>query len=130
MLDVTCAIILKDKKVLICQRSGKMRLPYKWEFPGGKVETNESLEACIVREIKEELNIDIQVLEAYTPIVHRYSDFMLTLHPFICNFIKGELHPAEHAQAIWVTLAELNLYDWAEADLPIIKELLDRLILR
>jgi len=127
MLHVTCAIILKDDKVLICQRSDKMRLPFKWEFPGGKVEANESLEACIVREIKEELNIDIQILEAYTPVIHGYSDFVLTLYPFICNFIKGELYPAEHAQAIWATLTELPQYDWAEADLPIVKELLARL---
>jgi len=124
MLHVTCAIIIKNNKVLICQRSEKMRLPLKWEFPGGKVEPAESLEACIVREIKEELHIDIQVLEAYTPVIRHYPDITLTLYPFICAFVSGDLQPAEHARALWVTIDDLLQYDWADADVPIVKELL------
>ena len=126
MLDVTCAIIMKADRVLICQRSETMRLPLKWEFPGGKVERGESLEACIVREIREELHLTIGVLEAYTPVVHHYPDFSLTLSPFVCEYIAGELQLEEHAQALWVALWELEQYDWAEADLPIVRELLAR----
>ncbi|WP_134088502.1 (deoxy)nucleoside triphosphate pyrophosphohydrolase [Olivibacter sp. XZL3] len=124
MLHVTCAIIIKNNQVLICQRSEKMRLPLKWEFPGGKVESGESLAHCIVREIKEELLIDIRVLEAYTPVTHSYPDGTLTLYPFVCLFIGGDLRPTEHAQAIWVAIDDLLQYDWADADIPIVKELL------
>ncbi len=59
MLNVTCAIILFQNKILVTQRSESMKLPLKWEFPGGKLEPGESEEACIIREIKEELNLNI-----------------------------------------------------------------------
>lgn len=122
--DVTCAIIQKDNKVLICQRSEKMKLPLKWEFPGGKVEQGESYEDCIVREILEELAIRISVLRRLTMVEHHYADFSLCLHPFICRYESGGLHAAEHAQAIWVPREELPKYDWAEADIPIVRELM------
>jgi 8-oxo-dGTP diphosphatase len=63
IINVTCAIILKDEKILVAQRNEKMKLPLKWEFPGGKLEFNESETECIKREIKEEININIEVLQ-------------------------------------------------------------------
>jgi len=121
MLQVTCAIIEHAKKILICQRSASMKLPLKWEFPGGKIETGESKEDCLRREIKEEINIDITIREALTMVEH-YADFSLRLYPFVCSLQSGEVKALEHAQAIWVAIDQLLDYDWAEADLSIVNE--------
>lgn len=123
MLHVTCAIIQKDNKILICQRSKKMKLPLKWEFPGGKIEEGESKEECLKREIKEELALNMEVLYPLKMVEFHYPDFSIRLYPFICSIISGKLTLAEHAQAKWVYLSELENYDWAEADLPILEEL-------
>lgn len=124
MLHVTCAIIEHDNKILICQRSERMKLPLKWEFPGGKVETGESKEDCLKREIQEELGLEIEVRSTLTPVEHRYPEFSLCLYPFLCKWTGGPLTIAEHAQAIWVNKNELQDYDWAEADVPIVNELM------
>lgn len=123
MIEVTCAVIIKDKKVLICQRSEKMKLPLKWEFPGGKIEPFETKEECIVREIKEELNLDVEILSQMHAVEHYYPDFSIKLHPFLCGLIGGELKTKEHKQVIWVSKDNLNEYDWAEADLPIVRSI-------
>jgi len=122
MLQVTCAIIEHANKILICQRSASMKLALKWEFPGGKIETGESKEECLRREIKEELQIDISIHSALTMVEHHYTDFSLQLYPFACSLQSGEVKVLEHAQAIWVAIDQLLDYDWAEADLPIVNE--------
>ena len=124
MLHVTCAIIEHDNKLLICQRSASMKLPLKWEFPGGKIEDGESKEDCLKREIREELGLEIEVGLALTPAEHHYPEFSLRLYPFFCKWTGGSLAIAEHAQAIWVSFDELKNYDWAEADVPIVNELM------
>lgn len=125
MLEVTCAIIVHEGKILICQRSATMKMPLKWEFPGGKVEDGESKEDCLRREIQEELNIDITIGQALTPVEHQYPDFSLCLYPFVCNLEAGFVHPTEHAQTLWVEAKDLQKYDWAEADVPIVNEYLN-----
>ncbi|WP_270087314.1 (deoxy)nucleoside triphosphate pyrophosphohydrolase [Sphingobacterium sp. SYP-B4668] len=122
MLQVTCAIIEHEGKILICQRSSKMTLPLKWEFPGGKIEPGESKKVCLRREIEEELGIQIYIQEELSPVEHHYPNFSLTLYPFRCELCKGQPVAMEHAQAIWIQKSELDNFDWAEADLPIIKE--------
>ncbi|PUV25132.1 (deoxy)nucleoside triphosphate pyrophosphohydrolase [Sphingobacterium athyrii] len=122
MLQVTCAIIEHANKILICQRSASMKLPLKWEFPGGKIESGESKEDCLRREIKEELNIDITIHKALTMVEQHYADFSLQLYPFVCSLQAGEVKALEHAQAIWVAIDQLLDYDWAEADVPIVNE--------
>lgn len=69
-IDVCCALIIKDDRILITQRSEKMKLPLKWEFPGGKLENNEKAETAIIREIKEELLMNIEVLKPLKPTEH------------------------------------------------------------
>ncbi|MGJ1433680.1 (deoxy)nucleoside triphosphate pyrophosphohydrolase [Sphingobacterium spiritivorum] len=124
MLYVTCAIIIHQEKILICQRSEKMKLPLKWEFPGGKIEPGESKKDCLIREIKEELHLHIEVNEALKMVEHHYTDFSLQLFPFVCSVRGGQLTPQEHAQVLWVSKQQLMDYDWAEADIPIVKEFL------
>ncbi len=123
MLIVTCAIIIRESKILICQRSSAMNLPLKWEFPGGKVEPGEDEKATIVREIKEELHVDIKVAKRLELVEHGYPTFRIRLVPFIANVVGGELLLEEHADAKWVTVDDLDQYDWAPADVPIVEQL-------
>ena len=124
MIDVTCAIILINSKVLITQRSEKMHLPLKWEFPGGKLEINESETDCIIREIKEELNIEIEVLKKLSNSIFDYGIFKINLIPFIASYVSGEILLLEHKDYKLVDRTELLNIDWAEADLPIVEEFL------
>lgn len=124
MLHVTCAILRRDDKILICQRSESMKLPLKWEFPGGKMEEGENKIECLKREIKEELEIEIKVLEELQMVTYHYPDFSISLYPFLCQIQSGEVKLTEHAQFKWVHPEDLEQYDWAAADIPIVKELL------
>ncbi|WP_299061725.1 (deoxy)nucleoside triphosphate pyrophosphohydrolase [uncultured Polaribacter sp.] len=124
IIRVTCAIINFDDKVLAVQRSEKMKLPLKWEFAGGKVEKGETEIECLNREIFEELNIKIEVKQKLTTVIHQYSDFKIELIPFIAKYLSGELTLKEHANFILASKEELHNLNWAEADLPILKEYL------
>lgn len=124
MINVTCAIILFDNQILVTQRSEKMKLPLKWEFPGGKLEENESEIDCIKREIKEELNIEIEVLKSLSNSIYDYGNFKINLIPFISNYVSGEIGLTEHKDYKLLNKSELLSLDWAEADLPIVEEYL------
>ena len=121
-IKVACAIIEMDGKVLAVQRSESMSLPLKWEFPGGKLENDESEEECIKREINEELQIDIEPYLKLSSSVYCYPDFTIELIPFVSKFINGNLKLIEHKRSLWLYKEELLSVDWAEADLPIINE--------
>ncbi|MBK7408458.1 MAG: (deoxy)nucleoside triphosphate pyrophosphohydrolase [Saprospirales bacterium] len=128
MIHVTCALIERDGLVLAAQRSGTMRLPWKWEFPGGKQEPGETLETCIIREIKEELDLDIHITGAMSSQTHINQKGMeICLHPFLCTIIGGELLLKEHAQIKWLPPQELPTLDWAEADVPVLGSYLAKL---
>ena len=125
MLLVACAIILNNQnKVLACQRSANMHLPLKWEFPGGKIEENETAEDCLIREIKEELNIEIQILEQKSVNEHHYPDKSIQLIPFICKYLSGDISLKEHKDFKWLDKTNLLDLDWAAAYLPILNEYL------
>ncbi len=117
---MTCAIIEKDGLVLCAQRSEKMHLPLKWEFPGGKIEKNERPEACLKREIKEELGVEIEVLQQLPSNFHIYSNLKLELIPFRCSLQTFEIELLEHSQIRWLLIEKLQDLDWAEADVPIV----------
>lgn len=119
-MRVACAIIEHDGKILAVQRSEIMRLPLKWEFPGGKIKHGESPEQCVVREVAEELNLQITVGQPLSPVNHDYPDFSVTLYPFICTMVSGELMLHEHKTLLWLSPHEIPLLDWVAADFPII----------
>jgi len=123
-IPVTCAIILFEDKILAVQRSETMKLPLKWEFAGGKIESGESEIDCIKREVFEELNIHIDVKNKLTPVTHQYPNFKIELIPFTAEYLSGELKLKEHCNFILANNEELTKLDWAEADLPILKEFL------
>ncbi|SHM02043.1 (deoxy)nucleoside triphosphate pyrophosphohydrolase [Flavobacterium xinjiangense] len=124
IINVTCAIIVIENKILVTQRSEKMKLPLKWEFPGGKLEENESEIDCIKREIKEEINIEIEVLRKLSNSIYDYGNFKINLIPFIAKHILGEIKLTEHRDYKLLQRKELLSLDWAEADLTIVEEFL------
>lgn len=125
MLQVVCAVIQFNNKILIAQRSATMSQPLCWEFPGGKVKEGEYSTDALVREIKEELEMDILPQKELTAVIYHYPNISITLHPFVCTTANGIFVRNEHAQALWVDLAELKDYNFAPADQPIVKELIE-----
>lgn len=125
MIKVTCAVIIQNGKVLICQRSETMRLPLKWEFPGGKVELGESEEETIIREIKEELGLLIKVTDKLTPVHYQYPNSSpIELIPFLAEIVSGTIQLAEHRAAKWVQVDALRKYDMAPVDIPVANQLI------
>ncbi|MCS3797188.1 (deoxy)nucleoside triphosphate pyrophosphohydrolase [Niastella sp. OAS944] len=123
---VVAAIIKHEDRFLCMQRNSSKHayLSYKYEFPGGKVEPGESNEAALVREIKEELDLDISLEKQYLTVEHEYPDFKLTMHSFLCNSATTEFNLKEHVAFQWLNKTELKSLDWAAADIPIVDKLM------
>ena len=124
-IEVVCAIIINEKnEIFCCQRGPGRALANKWEFPGGKVEENETREETIVREIKEELNSLIEPIEYVGVSNHEYIDlektFSITMHAYKCKLISGNLELSEHIDSKWASIEEMKLMDFAAADIPLI----------
>ena len=127
-IQVLAAVIVKDNKILCVQR-GTHKYPYlanKWEFPGGKMEEGETEEQTIVREIREELHMDIHPKEKLLTVEHTYPDFHLTMHTYLCEAETSTPTLTEHTAYKWLFLAELDELDWAGADVPIVSALENR----
>jgi 8-oxo-dGTP diphosphatase len=117
MIDVTCAVIRnEDDEILVVQRGGKTDHPFKWEFPGGKVKKGETEEECIIREIREELSIDIVICRRLPDVEHDYGHKKIKLIPFICDTLADLPFLTEHAAFRWVDSGELMKIDFSEAD--------------
>ena len=114
--EVVCAVIAKDDKIFCCQRGSKGECAYKWEFPGGKIEPGETKEEALLREIKEELNCNINIEKFITTINHEYNTFSLTMHVYLCSLKESVPILLEHKSAIWCDRDKLNDLDFAEAD--------------
>ncbi len=118
MIRVTCAIIRnEDNEVLAVQRGEKTDHPYKWEFPGGKVKEGESEEECIIREIREELTIDLVICGRMENVDYDYGKKHILLIPFICDTLDELPLLTEHAAFKWMTPGRLRELDFSEADI-------------
>lgn len=120
MLEVCCAIILKDTKILAVQRGPESSHPWKWEFPGGKIDPKETAEQCIIREIEEELSIRIEVVNQLVAVEFDYSSKQIQLIPFVCKIVSGEIMLTEHMAQCWFGFDEWEMIDWSGADRTLI----------
>lgn len=125
MFIVTAAAMVRDGKVLIAQREAGSHMEFRWEFPGGKLEPGETTEECIVREIKEELDIDIEVLDIYKVVQFSYKEKEILLLCYLCRIKRGEGKTLECNDFRWVTREQLAQYEFVPADLPIVEKLLN-----
>ncbi len=124
MFIVTAAVMVRDEKVLIAQREAGSHMEFRWEFPGGKLEPGETTEECIVREIKEELDMSIEVLDIYKAVQFAYNDKEILLLCYLCRVIGGEGKTLECNDFKWVTRDELSEYEFVPADLTIVEKLM------
>jgi 8-oxo-dGTP diphosphatase len=120
IVEVTCAVIVRDGLVLAARRSAAMDLPGRWEFPGGKVEPGEDPAACLVREIEEELGVTVAITGTLPPTIHAYPGARIRLIPFLARLVRGEPRPLEHDRIRWLPPEDLPRLDWAPADLPVV----------
>lgn len=123
-IEVVAAIMKKEDKIFITKRSYG-EFADMWEFPGGKIELGESREEALIREIKEELELDINNLEYLTTVEYDYPNFHLTMHCFICEICCGELVLNAHNDAKWVSLEELSTQKWVPADVEVVEKILN-----
>lgn len=127
VLVVACALIDRDGRVLIAQRPEGKAMAGLWEFPGGKVEPGEPPELALIRELKEELGIDVTeaCLAPLTFASHAYADFHLLMPLYVCRRWKGEVEGKEHSGLKWVRPVRLRDFPMPPADEPLIAHLID-----
>ncbi|MFO7575761.1 MAG: (deoxy)nucleoside triphosphate pyrophosphohydrolase [Bacteroidales bacterium] len=120
MIDVSCAIIRNEElNVLVVQRGGKTDHPFKWEFPGGKVDINESPEDSVVREVLEELEMEIVLVDTLPAVEHDYGNKQIRLMPFVCDTLKDKPVLNEHIAFRWSDPSDLSTFDFSEADIAV-----------
>ena len=123
-VKVVAAIIRDGNRILATQR-GYGEQKDGWEFPGGKVESNETPEAAIVREIREELNADIEVTGFLTTVEHDYPNFHLSMDCFWARLAEGtEMKLLEHEAAKWLSIENINSVDWLPADIKVVEAII------
>ena len=129
VLVAACALVDADGRVLIAQRPEGKPMAGLWEFPGGKIETGERPEEALIRELREELAIEVEesCLAPFTFASHRYEDFDLLMPLYVCRRWKGIPRTHEHAALKWVRPKDLSGYPMPPADLPLIPLLRDLL---
>lgn len=121
-IKVVAAIIQKENKILATKR-GYGEFINMWEFPGGKIEPGETKEQALVREIKEELNIEISVDKFALDIEYQYPNFYLFMSCFMCSIKEGSIELLEHNDGKWITKEELNTLNWLPADIDAVNYL-------
>ncbi len=126
MIDVTCAIMRNEEnEILVVQRGEKSDHPFKWEFPGGKIAQDESPESCIIREIDEELSMNIVICGKLDPVEYDYGHKQVRLYPFICDTIDELPFLSEHLAYRWIKDKDFKSVDFCEADLLVANDFLD-----
>ena len=125
MKRVVAAVILKDGKVLVCQRTRHQTMPLKWEFPGGKIEEGEQPRDALRRELEEELGIDAKIDEEVSRMIHEYpsGSSVRELRFFAVHDYHGEIENKIFRDVQWAPRSELPKYDFLEADLPLVRDL-------
>ena len=123
MIDVVAAVIKKNNLYFIAQRNRNKHFAYYWEFPGGKVDNQESFENALKREIKEELSINIKILNHIASEKHKDNKIDVEVHYFLCEYLNGKINLYEHEDMKWVQKNDLIKFKMAPGDSKIIKYL-------
>jgi 8-oxo-dGTP diphosphatase len=127
-VPVTAALIVKDGRILIAKRKGG-RFAGRWEFPGGKIEEGETPEACLERELREELGVEARIGASFLSTVYPYRHATIELLTYRAEIISGNISLRVHTEVRWVAIADLRRYDFPEADMAVIEALEEELIL-
>ena len=123
MVEVVAALIWEKDRFLICQRPAHKARGLLWEFVGGKVEPGESREAALIRECREELAVDITVEDVFMEVVHEYPDISIRLILLHAHIAQGQPQLLEHVDIRWITVEEIDSYDFCPADADILLRL-------
>ena len=119
IIEVVAGVIYKDDKFLIAQRNLKKAQGGLWEFPGGKIEEGETNHQTLSRELREELDINVEIGDFFYQVEHDYPDFHLSMAVFECNLISKEMKMNVHKGIKWLKPEEMMTLDWAAADIPV-----------
>ncbi|MDJ0322359.1 (deoxy)nucleoside triphosphate pyrophosphohydrolase [Cryobacterium sp. PH31-AA6] len=123
-INVVGAVLTRGQTILAAQRSSSMSLPGMWEFPGGKIEPNESPEGALLRELEEELLCSAEVGNHVATTEHEYDFGIVILTTYYCRLVGKEPRLTEHAELRWVDAAELDQLEWAPADIPAVERVM------
>lgn len=126
-IEVVAAAIIRDQQVLAMQRSDSMTLSGFWEFPGGKIEANESETEALIREIKEELTVDIEIGEYINEYSYEYDFGIVTLKVYTAKITSGSVQLVEHSDKKWLNADDLLALNWAPVDIPAVEILAKKL---
>lgn len=121
-IEVVAAIIKKEDKYLATQR-GYGEFEGGWEFPGGKIEEGEKPEEALIREIKEELDVQIDVKDHFCTVEYDYKSFYLVMHCYLCELMDNKITLLEHSNYKWLKKCDLDSVDWLPADIEVIDKL-------
>lgn len=124
IIKVVGAILIKEGRILCAQRGGEKSLPYLWEFPGGKIEQGETPHQALIRELSEELLIEVELeTTIFDAVSYEYDFGVVNLTTIIGKLKSGEPVLTEHQEIRWLSPEELFEVEWAPADIPIVKQL-------
>lgn len=127
MIQVCCAIIRNGDEMLAVQHGEGSSHPLQWEFPGGKIQADETAEACIIREIEEELMIRIDIVGELESVEFDYGTKQVRLIPFVCKVASGEIQLTEHIAQRWIGLEDWETIEWSGADRKLIQQNVEHL---
>ena len=126
-IKVVCGIIYKEGKVFICRRRPEKHLGGYWEFPGGKMEPNEDEKDSLSRELKEELDMEVQIMDYFATSNYSYESITIELIAYICDLVHYASKLTDHDKFEWVNPNELMDWKLAPADIPLAKQLKNKL---
>ncbi len=125
IVDVVAALVWDNDKFLICQRPANKSRALLWEFVGGKIEPGETKEQALIRECQEELDVTLSVGDIFMDVVHEYPDITVHLTLFNATIAEGVPQKLEHNDIKWITVSEIDGYDFCPADTEILKKLVE-----